>query len=143
VKRLIQFLPDYNLTPYFALGAQFVNNQARTDESHPNIHPDAQVIITREKAKQNKFQNHKSHAADRWKRAGTLIMHLSRATRHYRDQISITHKEDMSSVDCFDGARLRAGGSPVQDGAKSNEQDEDMITIHPIVDGRLKNVAVE
>jgi hypothetical protein len=42
----------------------------------------------------------------------------------------------MSEVDCFDGGKARKGSI----GGEINEN-EDLITIHPVIDGRLKDEA--
>jgi hypothetical protein len=39
---------------------------------------------------------------------------------------------------CFDGSEARKGGVAVE---KNKDEDEDLPTIHPVVDGRLKDEA--
>jgi hypothetical protein len=47
----------------------------------------------------------------------------------------------MTTVDCFDGAKQRAG-KPVDEGrAAGNSSDEDLLVVNPTVDGRLKDEA--
>ena len=41
----------------------------------------------------------------------------------------------MSNVDCYDGQAARSG-----EAGNVEADDEDLLTIHPIVDGRLKNI---
>jgi len=43
----------------------------------------------------------------------------------------------MSSVDCFGGSEARKGGVAVG----KNKDEDDLPTIHPVVDGRLKDEA--
>jgi hypothetical protein len=46
----------------------------------------------------------------------------------------------MSGVDCFDGATIRGGGTSNGPTAKKEiDETEDLLTIHPVVDGRLKD----
>jgi len=46
----------------------------------------------------------------------------------------------MSEVDCFDGEAARNVFNKVE-GGESNDNDADLITIHPTVDGRMKDIA--
>ncbi|KAI0747874.1 Metallo-dependent phosphatase [Daedaleopsis nitida] len=86
-----------------------------------------------------------------WRRVAGLALRWSRG--HYRDNLRITGREHMSDVDCFDGASMRkgrferdfkktkAGGKVDKEGgnAELNGVEEDLATIQPIVDGRLKD----
>jgi len=45
----------------------------------------------------------------------------------------------MSSVDCFGGSEARKGGVAVE--KNEDEDEDDLPTIHPVVDGRLKDEA--
>ena len=90
---------------------------------------------------------------DMWKRVAGLALRWSRG--HYRDNMRITGREHMSDVDCFDGDRMRKGrferdqqkAAKTLDGesGKGGENveltgsEEDLASIHPIVDGRLKD----
>ena len=47
----------------------------------------------------------------------------------------------MTAVDCFDGAKQRAGNPRDEDGAMGNSSDEDLLVANPTVDGRLKDEA--
>ncbi|KAH7107747.1 Metallo-dependent phosphatase [Auriculariales sp. MPI-PUGE-AT-0066] len=71
-------------------------------------------------------------ARERWRNAAHKVVEHR---RHIRDASSIANREHMSDFDCFDGQAARTGKvaekrSPVE-----------VITIHPVVDGRLKDVA--
>ena len=57
---------------------------------------------------------------------------------HHRSYHSIATKEHMSAVDCFDGKAARSSFKQVDE---SNDNDMDLIVIHPVVDGRMKDVA--
>jgi hypothetical protein len=41
----------------------------------------------------------------------------------------------MSNVDCFDGQSARSGAP-----GQVELGDEDLLVVHPVVDGRLKNI---
>ncbi|OJA10884.1 hypothetical protein AZE42_11072, partial [Rhizopogon vesiculosus] len=73
--------------------------------------------------------DHKSLIAAKWKRAATGALNQARSRAHYRDHTNVAARESMDSVDCFD----RATGD--------GDDEEDLPVIHPIVDGRIKNVA--
>jgi hypothetical protein len=47
----------------------------------------------------------------------------------------------MSVVDCFDGAKHRAGEPLDESDAVENPSDDDLLVVHPSVDGRLRNEA--
>ncbi|KIO34287.1 hypothetical protein M407DRAFT_16826 [Tulasnella calospora MUT 4182] len=92
------------------------------------------------------------HASDRakarWKDAGRrVIARVSR--RHNRTNINnalkTTETTEMSSVDCFDGARARKGGGEANrdDAVDNTETKGDLVVVAPVVDGRLKNFGVE
>ena len=87
---------------------------------------------------------------DMWRRVAGLALRWSRG--HYRDNMRVSGREHMSDVDCFDGARMRKGefDEEVTKGlgntnAKDHESvelsgaEEDLLTISPVVDGRLKD----
>ncbi len=82
---------------------------------------------------------------DMWRRVAGIALHWSRG--HYRDHLRVTGREHMSDVDCFDGGRMRKGefgGDQVKQGKGQETEElsgaeEDLVTIHPVVDGRLKD----
>ena len=84
---------------------------------------------------------------DMWRRVAGIALRWSRA--HYRDQLRVSGREHMSEVDCFDGDKMRKGRferakEPESEGEmKQNEElegaEEDLVIIHPVVDGRLKD----
>jgi 5'-nucleotidase len=47
----------------------------------------------------------------------------------------------MSAVDCFDGAKQRAGEPLDASDAKEKPSDEDLLVVYPSVDGRLRDEA--
>ena len=89
---------------------------------------------------------------DMWRRVAGMALRWSRG--HYRDNMRITGREHMSDVDCFDGDRMRKGrferdqqkaAKTMDNSDKGGENveltgsEEDLASIHPIVDGRLKD----
>ena len=100
-------------------------------------------VINREKARQDQFRRHMSHsdAVSKWRRALHLALRWSRA--HYRDHINVAEREHMSPVDCFNGATVRRGRTRERDAEDLDDvhdhSTDDLLTIHPVVDGRLKD----
>ncbi|CDO69028.1 hypothetical protein BN946_scf184834.g35 [Trametes cinnabarina] len=89
---------------------------------------------------------------DMWRRVAGAALRWSRG--HYRDHLRVSGREHMSEVDCFDGDRMRKGEfekdnmkRPEKELSAEKEQpseefdgsEEDLVVIHPIVDGRLKD----
>jgi len=106
-----------------------------------------EVIVQRERKRSQRLQNPKMH----WKLAASLVIKSIRSKRHYQENLSITQVEHMSEVDCFDGERMRrkwgttqakeAKGEDGQDGTRSRTADEDdLLQIHPVLDGRFKDI---
>jgi 5'-nucleotidase len=100
-------------------------------------------VIEREQARQDKHRKDaQSSVANKWRHALRLAVRWSRA--HYKDSIHVTSKEHMSDVDCFNGSGARASthDEPEKDGEEHGGHDhgeEDLILIHPVIDGRLKD----
>ncbi|KAI1790780.1 Metallo-dependent phosphatase [Ganoderma leucocontextum] len=92
-----------------------------------------------------------SRIGDMWKRVAGAALRWSRG--HYRDNLRISGREHMSDVDCFDGAKVRRGRFERDEAKVEDELDEgkggekielagfeeDLVTIYPVVDGRLKD----
>ena len=88
-----------------------------------------------------------------WKLATSLVIKSIRSKRHYQENLSVTQVEHMSEVDCFDGEQMRKKwGAPqpqgvkkevaVRDKTRSSVADEgDLLHIHPVLDGRFKDIA--
>jgi hypothetical protein len=96
------------------------------------------VVINEERQwrQRHKLPNEsKSKGAQLWQHAAAVALQ-SRSYAHYKDQISVSAREHMSEVDCFDGGKARKGSI-----GEVNQDTEDLITIHPVVDGRLKDEA--
>ncbi|KAH9952203.1 Metallo-dependent phosphatase [Amylocystis lapponica] len=130
----------------YLLGCRFVNRMSRLS-SHTavqHLHPDTADLVSREKARQERHagahHHHRLHLpgkiAGKWRHAANLALRWSRA--HYKDHINVTEREHMSEVDCFDGKGARGGETSKGQSNKKASKD-DLVTIHPIVDGRLKD----
>ena len=85
-----------------------------------------------------------------WKLAASLVIKSIRSKRHYQETLSVAQVEHMSDVDCFDGEKMRKEwGSQTQEakeGKGQNENssrsadEEDLLQIHPVLDGRLEDI---
>jgi len=129
----------------YLLGSRFIRRLASADESQDHLHEGTHRIIQKERSRLKKKYG-PSHAAvvEHWRKAVSSVSHGLRSRAHFRDCIHITSKEHMTGVDFFDGAKQRVGEP--QDGSdstvgKSSESDEDLLVVHPSVDGRLKDEA--
>ncbi|KAJ7093165.1 Metallo-dependent phosphatase-like protein [Mycena epipterygia] len=123
----------------YLMGSHYVNTMARLAPSDvANLHPTAKSAIDREKARQEREQHRSQHGsiAAQWKHAAHLALRWSRSRTHYQEHLNVCTLESMSSVDPFDGEKMRGG----QQLAKHRVLDEnDLLTISPEVDGRLKD----
>jgi len=109
------------------------------DRSTTKLREDTWGLISRENARNVKSEASSTEgAAQRWKHAASLALNWSRSKEHYQDHLSVTAKEHMSGVDCFDGQKARSGegfeGIP-----QGEEGGEDLPVVSPIVDGRLRD----
>ena len=106
-----------------------------------------EMIIQRERKRSQRLQNPKMH----WKLATSLVVKSIRSKRHYQETLSVAQVEHMSDVDCFDGEKMRKEwGSPQAQGAEEgkgrdendsrNRDEDDLLHIIPVLDGRLTDV---
>ncbi|KZT26337.1 Metallo-dependent phosphatase [Neolentinus lepideus HHB14362 ss-1] len=115
----------------YLLGSQFVNKMVRQDASNVlHLHPETENILHREKTR-NKAR---SRAAHNWQYLANVAVHRSRSREHYQSQISVASREHMSEVDCFHNEALR-NYEELSDSSKN-----DLLVIHPEVDGRLQDL---
>jgi len=124
----------------YLLGSQFVRKLARFNKSQDHLHGETHKVIQKERSHQKRHGSH-SVALERWRKAVSSVLHSSRSQRHFRDRIHITSKEHMTVVDCFDGAKQRAGEPQGEINAIENPSEEDLLVVYPEVDGRLKDEA--
>jgi hypothetical protein len=85
-----------------------------------------------------------------WKLATSLLIKSIRSKRHYQENLIIPQVEHMSEVDCFDGQKMRKEwGAPRVEEKEEKGPDEagshtteeaDLLYIHPVLDGRFKDI---
>ncbi|KZP23699.1 Metallo-dependent phosphatase [Athelia psychrophila] len=116
----------------YTLGSLYVNKMARlgTRASVDHLHPETRSIISQAHTTPTRAVKH-------WHHAAMLAVRHSRSKAHYKDRIDVSGREDMSDVDCFHGAKARKGSIGL--GGQADAADEDLLLIHPVVDGRLKD----
>ncbi|TCD68923.1 hypothetical protein EIP91_009474 [Steccherinum ochraceum] len=137
----------------YLLGCRFINSLARAASFSDVdlLHADSKAAIHREKARQDRYT--KTTLASKWRAAASRALRWSKA--HYRDQFNVAGREHMSDVDCFPGEKARKlavalseedgdgdeSASTKEDGEDDEqvEEDESLVIIHPVVDGRLKD----
>ena len=108
-----------------------------------------EMIVQRERKRSQRLQNPKMH----WKLATSLVIKSIRSKRHYQDNLSVPQVEHMSEVDVFDGEQMRRRwGAPQPDDTNSEKEkepgeansrtkdEEDLLHIHPVLDGRFKDI---
>lgn len=122
----------------YLLGSRFVTRLARFDESQVHLHEETHKVIQNERTRLVKATSHLSNAAENWQK---LASRWSRCRRRFSENIHITSKEHMSGVDCFDGAKQRAGEPQGESDCLGKPSDEDLLVVHPWVDGRLRDEA--
>ncbi|KAF9234769.1 Metallo-dependent phosphatase-like protein [Melanogaster broomeanus] len=126
-----------SLVRKYLLGSRYVNRIVRLrDEKKEteHLHMDTDDIVKRE------IDHRKRHAvpnvAQKWQHAGANILQKLRSRAHYMGHINVTEREHMSGVDCFNGKKVRHGENGHED-----SHSDDLPVIHPVVDGRFKDVA--
>ena len=125
-------------------GCRFVNRLSRLefqDRLDMLLNSSSNDIVDREKARHEQFSRHMQHrdAVSKWRHALHLAVRWSRS--HYKDNIHMSEKEHMSPVDCFDGSAFRKSYiAPDQKKAEVHDTStDDLLVIHPVVDGRLRD----
>jgi 5'-nucleotidase len=117
-------------------------DQAGGAPSKPALHGDTQRILSRERERRAQHRPHDALA--QWRLDAAKALHTSRQRAHYKDHIGVAEREHMSAYDCFDGASVRGGRNPTVPagaGAKGDAAEADLLTIHPEVDGRLRDAS--
>jgi 5'-nucleotidase len=107
-----------------------------------------EAIVERERRRSQRLEHPgKMH----WKLAASLVIKSIRSKKHYQENLSVPQVEHMSEVDCFDGEKMRRewGASRAEAAEKEKSQDEksshpadedDLLQIHPVLDGRFKDI---
>ena len=75
---------------------------------------------------------------------------LSRSKKRMEEAFSVSGREHMAGVDCYNGTTTRAGRDDISeqerkthDEAVKAEARQYLVTIEPVVDGRMKDIARE
>jgi len=124
----------------YLMGSHYVNAMAKLAASDVvHLRSATKTAIGREKARQQRENSsHSSKLASHWKHAAHLAtLRWRRSRTHYQEHLNICNVESMSGVDPFDGEKIR-GGQRTTEKQENNEVD-DLLTISPEVDGRLKD----
>ncbi|KAJ7090221.1 Metallo-dependent phosphatase-like protein [Mycena belliarum] len=124
----------------YLMGSHYVNAMSRlTASDAANLHLTTKSAIAREKARQHHAQRLPRHEAiaSQWRHAAHIALQHSK--KHYQEHLNICTLESMSSVDPFDGEKIRNGQS--SEGQRDKYQESDLLSISPVVDGRLKDEA--
>jgi len=136
----------------YLLGSRFVNRMSRLAKenalSQTFMQAGTEAIVQRERRRSQRLRDPKIH----WKLAASLVIKSIRSKRHYQENLSIPQVEHMSEVDCFDGEKMRrewgssqakgGQGEDGQQGTNSRITDEDdLLLIHPVLDGRFKDIS--
>lgn len=134
--------------------------QIKAEEDIQHLQPSTLRLIQREKAHQEKLARrstsksrpspgaHKNGPglAGRWRQALSGALRWPRT--HYREHIRVAGREHMSDVDCVNGQAIRNSDSLIKGmsekvaqtgGAGRSREMDDMVVIHPVLDGRLKD----
>ncbi|KAI9509971.1 Metallo-dependent phosphatase [Russula earlei] len=125
----------------YLLGSRFVTRLARSNESREHLDEETHRIIQGERSRLERHSSRHSAAVELWRKTACAALRSSRSRAHFRDRIQITSKEHMTRVDCFDGAKQRAGEPQAESDALKRSSDEDLLVVQPSVDGRLKDEA--
>ena len=116
-------------------------------KKHPtHLHAETDEIIAHAKALATHLERYpvSQRARELWSEAINGVMQIIHSPQTYKAPLSVSMREHMTGVDCFDGEATRAGES--QDAStltdqKVDEHDPDLVVVNPEVNGRLKDVA--
>ncbi|OAX31678.1 hypothetical protein K503DRAFT_870531 [Rhizopogon vinicolor AM-OR11-026] len=93
------------------------------------LHNSTAVIFLRELERcKHEAEDHKSRIATKWQRTATDALNQARSLAHYRDNTNVAIRESMDTADCFNPTTAE------------DDDEDDMPVIHPVVDGRKKDV---
>ncbi|KIY67658.1 Metallo-dependent phosphatase, partial [Cylindrobasidium torrendii FP15055 ss-10] len=135
-----------SLVRKYLLGSHFVNVMARAalHEQQEQLKSKTWEAIARERHHRERHHKHYSIGGlERWRSAVETITRHRRSKSHIVDSYTVSGAEHMSGVDIFDGHGARNVGNEDKEMSERARQveDEDLLTINPAVDGRLKDVA--
>ncbi|PFH49098.1 hypothetical protein AMATHDRAFT_148390 [Amanita thiersii Skay4041] len=120
----------------YLLGSQFINKMSRISNGHHHLlGAHAQKAISREKAKIQKLERIVRDIFQHWKG----LIHRQRSKGHFMTQYNVCVSEHMSGVDPFDGEKARRGQG--LSFMREDEEDDSLLVVTPLVDGRLVDEA--
>ncbi|KAH7910160.1 Metallo-dependent phosphatase-like protein [Hygrophoropsis aurantiaca] len=128
-----------SLTRKYLLGSRFVNRMARmADKNRHYLNFNTSDIVLREmRSSEQHLADSKLHIAHKWQRVASGVLQKLHSGAHYRDRLNVSANEHMSVIDCFNGKMMR---QEEVDDKEDNVGDEDLLVIHPVIDGRLRDV---
>ena len=122
-------------------GATYIKRMChRTDRKVAHLHTETAAMIARASlsAEAHRARKH-------WRQAIEGVQNMIHSPSHFRIPFMLANREHMSEIDCFDGHSTRHNGPAgvkslhACEGKTSIER-EDLFTITPLVDGRLKDI---
>ncbi|KAH8108440.1 Metallo-dependent phosphatase [Phellopilus nigrolimitatus] len=124
----------------YLLGSTYIKKMTNSsvEKSEPaHLHSETESMLQRAKERAGRLTRETSQKArERWRHALDEVRAIVHSSAHYRAPLSIASREHMTCVDCFDGERARVGerSDPKED------DEEHLLVISPLLDGRLKDV---
>lgn len=116
-------------------------NRPESPKVH-RLHNDTDRLLQIAKARNDCLNNEASERArEHWHTTLNRIRAIVHSPAHYRAPLNIACREHMSGLDCCDGERVRAArGETEEEEEEGPIEDDDLLEISPVVDGRLKDV---
>lgn len=88
------------------------------------LHSSTAAILSRElERREHEADDHKSRITAKWQRTATSALNQVRTQAYYQDRTNVAVRESVDSVDRF------------------GDDEDDSLVIHPVLDGRIKDVA--
>lgn len=124
-------------------GCQYINKIKYLENvSTTFLNPKTSQII--QNAQQHHNNGQEKHGAIKWREIVKKKVFRAGSKKSVGNAFVVGQTEHMQGVDCFDGETLRGRkkpGAETKNEPTGDETTKDLITIRPIVDGRLRDVA--
>jgi len=139
-----------SLVRKYLLGAQYINKMVRSrgEKQETNHLHSATADVVKREIENRKLLASKGSAlpvvgkvAQRWQHAAAMALQNLRSGAHYQDHYNVCAREHMSGVDLYNGRKIRRGTLGIGVNVQEETCKEDLLVIHPVVDGRLKDLA--
>lgn len=131
-------------------GCQYINKFTALENIANHSFLDAQTskIVNEERQRQSSGQQ--QHGKSRWKQI-VVEKVLGRSKTSMEGAFSVSGREHMEGVDCYNGISTRGAGRNAISEEERKSLDEEvgvearkyLVTIEPVVDGRMKDIARE